>query len=187
MDKTGEISDIIPIGDLIEDLGKTSFQERHQARLLLVQRGRESIPALIEALSSPNRHIRWGAVQSLGEIQAPDTAPILVEMLKDDDPGVRWAARDSLIRMGRHSIQPLLEKYIDDIGSIRIRKGTHHILRALKDNQELEIFEIPELEELMEIIPGDWDPTITSKQLMTARRALDEIEKAAISGSIHIP
>jgi HEAT repeat protein len=173
-ENTGEI----PTLELIEDLGEVSYHDRHQARLALVDRGEETIPALIEALTSPNRHIRWGAVQVLGEIQVPDTAPILVEMLKDDDPGVRWAARDSLIRMGRISLYPLLQKYIQDFSSVLIRQGTQHILRELAECHDLDDDQIQELDEL--ISENLVDSASASKLLSKARKVLDRLEEQEI-------
>jgi HEAT repeat protein len=168
----------VPILDLIEDLGEISYQDRHQARLALVERGQESIPALIKALASPNRHIRWGAVQALGEIQAPDTAPVLVEMLKDEDPGVRWAARDSLIRMGRDSLYPLLEKYIEDFSSVLVRQGTQHILRELAECHDLEEVQIQELDDL--ITENLADSASASKLIRKARKVLDRLGEKEI-------
>ena len=178
MNKTKGSKEEKRIEDLIEDLGEISYHDRHQARLSLVDRGRESIPALIKALASTNRHIRWGAVQALGEIQEPDTAPVLVEMIKDADPGVRWAARDSLIHMGRASIHPLLEKYVNDFGSILVRKGTQHILRELEECRDLESYQIQELEELA--AEDLTDTASTSKLLSKARKVLDQLNELEI-------
>jgi len=175
MKNQGEISEVIPIEELIEDLGENTFQDRHQARLQLVERGQESIPALLDALSSPNRHVRWGAVQSLRELQEPSTAPNLVEMLKDDDPGIRWTARDSLIQMGSDSLLPLLRKYFDDFGSVLIREGTQHILQALKEDKVLEELANPELEQLAE--ENLVDSAAASRQLRKVRDALDWLEE----------
>ncbi len=178
MNKSKEHPEQMQIEDLIEDLGEISYHDRHQARLLLVEHGREVIPALVKALASSNRHIRWGAVQVLGELKEADTASFLVEMLKDADPGVRWAARDSLIRMGRAAIRPLLEKYIDDFGSILIRKATQHILRELEESQILDDYQIQELEELT--TEDLTDSASTSKLLSIARKVLDRIEEQEI-------
>jgi len=175
MDNQGKINENIPIEDLIEDLGENTFHERHQARLQLVERGKESIPALLDALGSPNRHIRWGAVQALREIQEPSTAPDLVEMLKDDDPGIRWTARDSLIQLGRDSLLPLLRKYIDDYGSVLIREGTQHIIKALKEDKVLEELANPDLEQLAE--ENLADSAAASRQLRKVRDALDWLEE----------
>lgn len=180
MNAAKENAERIPTLDLIEDLGEVSYHDRHQARLALVERGPETIPALIEALASPNRHIRWGAVQVLGEIQAPGTAPVLVEMLKDQDPGVRWAARDSLIRLGRESLYPLLEKYIQDFSSVLVRQGTQHILRELAECHDLDDARIEELDEL--ITENLVDSSSASKLLSKARKVLDRLEEQEIYG-----
>ncbi|MEJ2447954.1 MAG: HEAT repeat domain-containing protein [Anaerolineales bacterium] len=175
MNNQGKTNKNIPIEDLIEDLGENTFHERHQARLQLVERGKESIPALLDGLGSSNRHVRWGAVQALRELQEPSTAPDLVEMLKDDDPGIRWTARDSLIQMGRDSLLPLLRKYIDDYGSVLIREGAQHIIQALNEDKVLEEIASPELEQLAE--ENLVDSASASQQLRKVRDALDWLEE----------
>ncbi|MEJ2411751.1 MAG: HEAT repeat domain-containing protein [Anaerolineales bacterium] len=157
MNNQGKTNKDIPIEDLIEDLGENTFHERHQARLQLVERGKESIPALLR------------------ELQEPSTAPDLVEMLKDDDPGIRWTARDSLIQMGRDSLLPLLRKYIDDYGSVLIREGAQHIIQALNEDKVLEEIASPELEQLAE--ENLVDSASASQQLRKVRDALDWLEE----------
>ena len=172
-----------PISELIEDLGNTNYLTRQRARLLLVHRNQEGIPALIKALNSHNVNTRWEAVQALGEIRIPETAPVLTEMLMDEDTSVRWAAMESLIRMGRDSIRPLLEKFVKDFGSLWMREGTHHILRVLKDRHELNDLEITLFEKLDEqSIPG-FESGWNSEQAWAAEQALEALDREAILSS----
>ena len=169
-----------PIPELIADLGSSDFLKRQRARLLLVHRDQESIPALLEALKSPNVHTRWGAVSALGEIQAPETASALTNMLMDQDTGVRWAAMESLIRMGKDSLRPILEKFIKDFDSTWLREGVRHILRVLRDRHELNEQEITLLEKLDEqFIPG-FESGWTSEQGWAAEKALEALDREAI-------
>ena len=169
-----------PISDLVEELGNLDFLTRQHARLLLAHRDQESIPALLEALKSLNVHTRWEAVSALGDIRAPETASALADMLMDQDTGVRWAAMESLIRMGRNSLRPILEKFIKNFESLRLREGVHHILRVLKDRHELNELEIILFEKLDEqSIPG-FESGWTSEQAWAAERALVALDQEAI-------
>jgi HEAT repeat protein len=168
------------ISELIVELGDANLLKRQRARLLLVHRDRASVPALLEALKSPNVHTRWEAVNALGDIRAPETAPELIDMLMDEDTGVRWAAMESLIRMGRCALRPLLERFIKDFDSLWLREGVHHILRVLKDRHALNKRERILFKELdRQTIPGiesGW----TSEQAWAAEKALEVLDREAM-------
>ena len=165
------------ISELIDNLGEEDYLKRQHARLLLVHREDESVPALLEALQSAKVNTRWEAVKALGEIRNPETIPALIEMLMDEDTGVRWAAMESLIRNGRNTLRPLLEKFIKDFDSLWLREGTHHILRVLKDRHELNQYEIAFFEELNEQpIPG-FESGWTSEQAWSAEKALEVLDR----------
>ena len=136
------------LSGLITDLGNDDGLIRQRARLQLEHLGKESILALLEALKNQNVNVRWEAVKALGEIHAPKTASALTGMLMDADTGARWTAMESLIRMGRHCLRPLLERFIKDFDSPRLREGTQHILHVLKDRHELNDLEITLFKEL---------------------------------------
>lgn len=180
MNSKNKIKSDTPISELIEELGNTDFLTRQRARLLLVHRDRKSIPALTQALNSRNVHTRWEATQALGEIRAPETAHLLVNMLMDEDTGVRWAAMESLIHMGRDSLHPILEKFIKNFDSLRLREGVHHILRVLKDRHELNELEITLFEKLDDqSIPG-FESSWNSQQAWAAERALEVLDREEI-------
>lgn len=167
------------IPELIAELGEADPFKRQHARLLLVQRTQESIPVLLEALNSQNVHVRWGAVQALGEIHDPETASALADMLMDDDIGVRWAATESLIRMGRQSLKPMLENFIKNFDSPWLREGVHHVLHVLKDLHELNDREIILFQELdKQAIPG-FQSYWTSEQAWAAEKALELLDQEA--------
>lgn len=168
------------ISELIADLAEDRYLTRQRARLLLVHRAPESIPALLNALNSDNSNTRWEAVQALGEISDPETASALTEMLMDEDVGVRWAAMESLIRLGRDALRPLLEKFIKDFSSIWMREGTHHILHVLKDRYALNKYELELFEVLdKQAIPGI-ESSWTSEEAWAAEKALEVLDHQAI-------
>jgi len=170
----------LQILDLIAELGNNDFLKRQHARLLLVHREPESIPALLDALKSPDEQIRWEAVNALGKIRDPETAPALTNMLMDEDTGVRWAAMESLINIGRPALRPILEKFIKDFESLWLREGVHHILHVLKDRHELNEQEITLFEKLdQQCIPG-FESGWTSQQAWAAEKALEVLDREAI-------
>jgi HEAT repeat protein len=170
----------LQIPDLIAELGNKDFLKRQHARLLLVHYEPESIPALLEALKSPDVQVRWEVVRTLGDIHDPETAPALTEMLMDEDTGVRWAAMESLINMGREALRPILEEFVKDFESPWLREGVHHILHVLKDRHELNQQEIVLFEKLDEqCIPG-FESGWTSAQAWAAEKALEALDKEVI-------
>jgi len=170
----------LQIPDLITELGNNDILKRQHARLLLVHRKPGSIPALLDALKSPDVQMRWETVSALGDIRDPETAPALTEMLMDEDTGVRWAAMESLLNMGRKALRPILEKFIKDFESLWLREGVHHILHVLKDRHELNEQEIALFKKLDEqCIPG-FETSWTSQQAWAAEKALEALDREAI-------
>jgi HEAT repeat protein len=168
------------IPELTAELGDSDFLKRRRARLLLIQREPESIPALLEALNSSNVHTRQEAVSALGDIRAPETASALTDMLMDEETAVRWAAMESLICMGRDSLHPVLKKFIQNFDSLWLREGVHHILRILKDRHELNEQEIALFEKLDEqCIPG-FESSWNSQQAWAAEKALEALDREEI-------
>ena len=167
------------LSTLISALGDDNGLVRQRARLQLEHFGQESIPALLEALKSPNVHVRWETVQALGEIRDPKTAAELVNMLMDEDTGVRWGAMESLSRMGRECLRPLLESFIKNFDSLWLREGVHHILRVLNDRHKLNDRENVLFEELnKQTIPG-FESGWTSQQAWAAEKALEMLDSQA--------
>jgi HEAT repeat protein len=168
------------LSTLISALGDDNGLVRQRARLQLEHLGQGSIPALLEALKSPNVHVRWEAVQALGEIRDPKTAIALVNMLMDEDTGVRWGAMESLSRMGRACLHPLLESFIKNFDSLWLREGVHHILHVLKDRNKLNDRENVLFEELdKQAIPG-FESGWTSQQAWAAEKALEVLDQQAM-------
>ena len=168
------------LSKLIEALGDEDGLVRQRARLQLEHLGQESIPALMDALKSPNVHVRWEAVRALGEIRNSKTATALVSMLMDEDTGVRWGAMESLSRMGRECLHPLLESFVKNFDSLWLREGVHHILRVLKDRNKLNERENILFNELdKQTIPGI-ESSWTSQQAWAAEKALEMLDQQAM-------
>jgi HEAT repeat protein len=166
-----------PIAELIAELGSSDLLQRQHARLCLAFREGESVPALLEALHSPNAFTRGEAVRVLGDIRVPGTVSALIDMLMDENTGVRWAAMESVIRMGHEALRPLLERFIKDFDSLWLREGVHHILRVFKDQHGLNERERILFEELdKQTIPG-FESGWTSEQAWAAEKALEVLDR----------
>ena len=135
---------------------------------------------MLEALQSQDMHVRWEAVQALGELRVPETAAPLTKMLMDEDTGVRWAAMESLIRMGRDSLRPLLDTFTKNFDSPWMREGVRHILRVFNDHHILKDREIILFEELeKQAIPG-FESGWNSQEAWAAEKALEELDRDII-------
>lgn len=166
-----------PIAELIAEMGSPDLLQRQHARLCLVFRKGESIPALLEALHSPNAVTRGEAVRALGDIRVPETVSAVIDMLTDENTEVRWAAMESVIRMGHAALRPLLERFIKDFDSLWLREGVHHILRVFRDQHGLNEHERILFEELdKQTIPG-FESGWTSEQAWAAEKALEMLDR----------
>jgi HEAT repeat protein len=163
--------------ELISKLGDENGFVRHQARLMLVHIGPESIPALREALKSKNVNTRLEATKALGEFHDPQSASALTDMLVDPETGVRWAAAEGLIQGGRSSLRPLLESFIHNFESPWLREGLHHILHVFKDRnllreEELTLFTVLNKQEFSRLDMG-W----TGEAAWAAEKALVALDR----------
>ena len=157
--------------------GEEDYLKSLRTRQLLARHKQDSLPALLEGLKSQDLHTRSEAVRVLGEIRDPETAPALTDMLLDQDAGVRWVAMESLIQIGRASLRPLLERFIKDFDSLRMREGLHHILRVLKERHELNDAEITLFKKLdKQVVPG-FESGWTSEQAWAAEKALEVLDQ----------
>jgi hypothetical protein len=121
----------------INDLGSLDGSKRLKARKLLIKEGVNAVPGLIQALSSGNWHIRWGAAKVLAQTRDRKAASALVRALEDEDHDVRWAAMEALITLDRAGLEPLLRALMKDFDSVYLLEGAHHILHVLKDRGRL--------------------------------------------------
>jgi sporulation protein YlmC with PRC-barrel domain len=119
------------ISSMIADLARDVPLVRVSARESLVAIGGPAVPALVEALGNPNRHLRWEAAKALSQIGDPAAAEALVKALEDELFGIRWLAAEGLIAVGREGLKPLLRALIQRSDSDWLRQGAHHVLHEL--------------------------------------------------------
>lgn len=162
---------------LISQMGDENGLVRQRARLMLVHLGKDSIPYLRDALHSQNTHVRWEAVNALGEFNEPDVLEDLTAMLMDEDVGVRWTTAENLIQQGRDAMCPLLLSFIHNFDSPWMREGLHHILHVFKDHKLLYAEELTLFEKLdKHAIPGftgGWN----SEAAWAAEKALEALDR----------
>jgi HEAT repeat protein len=125
--------------ELIAQLASHSGMERQHARETLVRMGEAAIGPLMAALAADRTVVRWEAAKAFTELHAPEAAPALVKALADDDGDVRWLAAEALIGLREIALAPLFESLMARTDSIELRKGAHHVLRALNDGDLADI------------------------------------------------
>jgi HEAT repeat protein len=119
------------VDSLMSALASADPVTRERARLALIEKGDEAVPALIDALTHPRTQTRWEAAKALVENSNPASASSLVRALEDTDAGVRWLAAEALIALQRDALAPLLHALIDRPDSPWLREGAHHVLHEL--------------------------------------------------------
>jgi hypothetical protein len=165
------------IKSLIAMLASQDGVERSGAREQLVGIGRPSVSALIGALRSPSRHVRWEAAKALSEIRDPRAAPALVDALQDKRPAVRWLAARALVALGRDALIPLLDCVQRASDSVWMREGAHHVLHTLiRDGVADEA--IPVLEALEDLEPTIGAPVAAYQVLQQLRGTPPEPEES---------
>ena len=131
MDEDSGKIGINKINDLIINLGNVDGSVRENARLALIDIGKEAVPGLAEVLSSKQEQLRWEAVKTLVGIADPVSVPALIKILRDEVFDIRWLAAEALIAVGRDSIEPLLQAIINQSNDSFLQEGAHHIIAYL--------------------------------------------------------
>ncbi len=139
------------IQSLISKLASKDRSIREQARLELMETGREATSYLTNALQDKNVHIRHEAAKTLIGLHDPSAAPALVETLLDESIEVHWAASEALIALGGNSILPVRKGITKHFDSYRFRQGAYHVLHTLKRTAQLDIHSLKVLESLRDI------------------------------------
>lgn len=120
-----------PVERLIELLASGLWTQKVFARIELLARGEEALPALIDALRSPDREIRWEAAKALSTVPMPGAIPALLDALEDEDGGVRWLASEALAKIGEPAVIPVLRRLLERASSPWFQEGAHHVLQKL--------------------------------------------------------
>jgi HEAT repeat protein len=93
--------DTDPSALLCERLASEDAGERNAAIKVLIKRGADSIPALLEALRSPDPDVRNFACVALGKVgDSAATEPLLALVADDSDANVRYMAIEAVGRIG---------------------------------------------------------------------------------------
>lgn len=126
------------IKKLIEELTGENGIVRQKARHKLVQLGSPAIDYLIELQYSENHKARWEAIKAIGQIADPESIPILINSLEDEKFDVRWLAAEGLIEVGKDSVKPLVNNFLQNVDSEYLQEGVHHVLKELFRRGEYE-------------------------------------------------
>ncbi len=117
---------------LVAQLADPRGLVRLTARRSLVDMGAVGVPALVEALQSHDRRLRWEAAKALSEVCDPSAITPLLDAMLDDDPEIRWLAADGIAAIGWPAVRPLLRALIAESDRTLFRLGAHHVLRTLE-------------------------------------------------------
>lgn len=161
------------INDLITKLGNSDGSVRQNARLALIDIGKESVPGLAEALSSKQEQSRWEAAKTLSSIADPTSVPALIKVLRDEVFDIRWLAAEALIAIGRDSIEPLLQTIINQSNDSFLQEGAHHIIAYLLPT----LSKSPELVEILKPVEDALDSNAPrSAGPAAAQQALEKMK-----------
>ncbi len=121
------------IMQLMEELADPDIIPRRHAREALVKTGEPALPLMLEGLAHGNFLVRWEVAKGLMEMKSPRSVPALIRALEDEEQDVRWLAAVALAQIGRESLEPLLEAVLNNLSSLFLRQGVHHVLTIYRD------------------------------------------------------
>ncbi len=106
-------------------------------RAALVECGVKALPALREALNSPDRHARLAAASALGHVPSAEPLVPLSDALTDGWWAIRAAAAQSLGLLGHGAAVPHLTRALED-SSAAVRQAAAEGLGLLNDARAVE-------------------------------------------------
>ena len=113
-----------------------NYEKHLKARKSLVEKGEKILPVMYKLMNSDHKTIRKEAVKVVELIADKSSIPEIINALKDRESDIRWIAAEALIRIGRSSINPLLEALVADGKSSYLRQGAHHVLSRLTNEKD---------------------------------------------------
>lgn len=103
------------IRGLIRLLGDRNFTVQWQAAATLGTMGQAPIDQLVKELHHPDRNVRLGIIEALGDIRAPEAVPALIKLLESDRRAeIRWAVTLALGEIGKQQAVPSIEGALRD-------------------------------------------------------------------------
>ncbi len=156
------------IAELVTALASPNGLIRKRARESLVEMGTSAVPAVTDALSSPDWRVRWEAAKALGEVAHPAAMDALIAAMEDERPGVRWVAAEGVIALGHRAVVPLLRALLGKADSAYFRLAAHHVLRAL-EGRGMDPYIQPVLKALDSVEPSITVPPAAEDALDLAR------------------
>jgi hypothetical protein len=103
------------IRGLIRLLGNRNFTVQWQAAAALGTMGQAPIDQLVRELHHPDRNVRLGIIEALGDIRAPAAVPALIALLESDRRAeIRWAITLALGEIGDQEAVPSLGRALRD-------------------------------------------------------------------------
>jgi HEAT repeat protein len=149
---------------LVRDLACNDGIARVTARRSLVAIGKPAVSALVSALRSKNKSVRWEAAKALGQIGDAAATEALVKALEDKMFDVRWLAAEALIRIGHKAIVLLLRALVRRPDSYWLREGAHHVLHDIEKGRLDQLLQ-PVLVALEDVEPSVEVPYAAEKAL----------------------
>ena len=139
-----------------------------QVRQALLQIGSKAVPALLEAVHSPDPWVRWHVLRALGDLRDARCIPALVEALADSDQAVAWMAARDLALMGSPVVKPVLELLIRVPCTPWLAQTAGYVLRQQRNPPQLAAILQPVVQSMYDV---DYRITVP----MAAERALEQL------------
>lgn len=117
---------------LLEALSRDRDRLHRDARRALQSLGEKARQVWLEALSHPDRHIRWHAARGLAELGDGCAADVFAEGLFAEDYVVQWSTAHVLAKLDDQAIQGILTALSQHKLSESARKAT---IQALQENK----------------------------------------------------
>lgn len=99
----------------------------------MVECGKSMEATWLQALSHPNRHVRWHAARGLGLIGHLGGVDLLAEGLTHADQEVRWSAAETLSRLGQPALPAILNLLTRHPLDEPFRQAVYHALHGMSN------------------------------------------------------
>lgn len=104
----------ISIGPLIDNLKSSNWRLKTHAQQVLAQMGESAVPALSNALNSPDRYTKSMSIEALSKINSQGTMPLIEQKLNDPDKLVKITAAIALYSMGKTDSSEIIVGSLND-------------------------------------------------------------------------